>query len=339
MPGIYPNILLPSGRKRSEDDMSDVPSGVMRHATFGDEMTPEMLYELAKRDNLQSVAMGAQMTENVGNVSQIILSAIARNADEASKVAKASARLGSAIPYVSTASNVVQGVATVQGGVDPYGSKDLPSWWTPAIDAADSAPSIAGASIGSIFGPPGAAAGSFIGQTFGGGAASQAAIRHQTEKSRKVFLNKPTEADLIGRTAPDHGRNQFNQLWNSRLNARQAQLQENFEAVYLAAKQGGAKKWVLDKLRERHGEELAAYDDAQNNMNWLQKSYYAIKDIAGADGYGDFVAKGREDRKAQDAFDREAAREVSRQNFERDIATNPRDRELARRYNITSYGP
>jgi hypothetical protein len=339
MPGIYPNIFMPSGRTRSEDDMSDVPSGVMRHATFGDEMTPEMLYELAKRDNLQRVAMGAQMTESAGNVSQIILSAIARNADAASKLAKTSRAVTSGLPLVSTASNVVQGVATVKGGVDPYGSKDLPSWWTPAIDAADSAPSIAGAYVGSLLGPPGAAAGSFIGQTFGGGAASQLAIRDQTEKNRKVFLNKPTEADLIGRTAPDHGRNQFSQIWNSRLNERQAQLQSNFESVYLAAKQGGAKKWVLDGLLKKHGDELAAYDDAQNNMNWMQKSYYSIKDMVGTDGYGDFVAKGRVDRKEQDAFDRAAAFEVARQNFDHDIATNPRDRKLARKHNITSSGP
>jgi len=335
MPGIYPNIILPSQRKEDPYDMSGVSSGVMRHATFGDDMTPEMLYELAKRDNLQRVAMGAQMTENVTNTSQAILSAIARNADAASKVAKTSAAFTRAVPYISTASNIAQGVATVQGGVDPYGSKDLPSLWTPAIDAADSAPSIAGATVGgSLLGPPGAAVGSFIGQVGGGGAASQLAIRNQTAKSRPIFLGKPTEADLIGRPAPDHGRNQFSQIWTSRLNERQAQLQENFEAIYLAAKQGGAKKWVLDGLLKRHGDELAAYDDAQNDMNWMQKSYYAIKDMAGSDGFGDFVQKGRADRKAQDAHDKAASFEIARENFKHDIATNPRDRALARKYQI-----
>lgn len=261
--------------------------------------------ELLIRQNVNDVANAAQLAEvgyNFGETAIDIGSKFAPN-----KLGGIAQRLNRANPYVNLATNLTQGAFTYGSGRDVYGTGDKVGAEVIALDLADSAPAVAAASFSGPFAPVTTP----VAQTLFGGAASAAVMKHYSEKERPILLNNPPQTSLFHRENRDHGRNQVNQIWTGVLNQKMQEKQDAFDrryAMHLNPKYADQDQEVLANLRRRHGQLVADYDDAMNDQNWIQKSYYAIRQMLGDDAaFDDFLSKSKGSREQREKTERDEA--------------------------------
>lgn len=253
--------------------------------------------ELSIRQNINLAANAAQLAEVGYNLGENAVDIGARLKPDtfgglAGKMAKAG-------PFVNVATNVAQGAFTMGSGQDVYGTGKKVGAEVIAMDLADSAPLVAGSAIA---GPVGGA----IGQTLFGGMASAKMMKHYAEKDRPALLDNPPQQMVFHRENRDHGRNQINQIWTGALNMAMQREQDAFDqryAMHLNPKYVEQDQEVLKRLRSRHGRLVADYDDAMVDQNWLQKSYYAIRELFGDDeAFKDFIDHSKQNREEKDVM-------------------------------------
>lgn len=254
--------------------------------------------ELQIRQNVNALANAAQLTElgyNIGGNLVDIGAAV-----NPGRYGSLSTRLARANPIVNLATNVTQGAFTMGSGADIYGTGERPGAEVIALDIADAAPAAAAAT----FSGPLAPITTPIAQTLLGGAASAEYMRQNAVKNRPALLNNPPQQMVYHREHPDYGRNTLNQTWTGALNAAMQRRQDAFDKRYRmhsAPRYGDSDQEVLKTLRNRHGQLVADYDDAMTDQNWMQKSYYAIKELFGDEkAFDDFLAHSRGTRKERD---------------------------------------
>jgi hypothetical protein len=301
MPGnLYqyvPKALQGNVPPKGMEDIEGITSHGLRNAIVRGYDTDQILYEYDRRNAAVDTASKVQLADLGLNTFGNGVDIVANYAGPASKAANLSARLSKLSPYLNTGVNLIQGGLTTASGVNPYGGFEDAPMSVAAYDVADSAPAMIGASIA---GPVGMA----VGQTLLGGQASREMMIAQANRNRPVWTQNPSEDQLIGYSSPDWNRNMFSQIATSNLNSEMARRQGLFEKRYMDAKRAKLPEWSLKNRRNLHGQLLADYDDAQIDQNWMQKAYYAIRQMTegqGGTAFDDFVQHSRDNRAQENA--------------------------------------
>lgn len=317
MPGsLYqyvPKALQGNLPPKGMEDIEGITSHGIRNAIARGADTEQIRFENERRGSAVDAASKVQLADLGLNTFGNGVDIVAHFSGEASKAANLSTKLAKLNPFLNTGVNLIQGGLTTASGVDPYGGFGDAPMSVAAYDVGDSAPAMAGAYLGPV--------GMIGAQTLFGGQASREKMISQANRNRPVWTGNPTEDQLLGYNSADWNRNMFSQVATASLNQEMARRQADFEKRYMVAKGEKLPAWAMKEKRNLHGQLLADYDDAQIDQNWMQKAYYAIRQMTegrGGPAFNDFLQHSRVNRAEQNAV-----RKLSSDIY---FAENPRSR-------------